>query len=259
MANEEKSAKELFFSIIVPAHNEEKYIVATMQRLAALTYPKDSYEVIVVENGSVDTTFATAKTFAEENAAAKGNVHVFSIPESGVSKARNFGSAHAKKDGDWVFFLDADTFPDPEFLREVADFLKKNPQANYAVGTAELQPYPKSLIMNVIYWFTNFFFKMKGGAFGGALFVRRSLLETFSFDEDLQMGEDDNFAQKLRASGAFFFFSTKHVHTSTRRYQNGGWLKIPVWIGLWIFAMIVPHHGKSTPAYQRRLKYKVVR
>ncbi len=245
--------KELFFSIVVPAHNEEKYIATTMQHLAALIYPKDFYEVLVVENGSSDATYAVAQKAATEN------VQVFSIPESGVSRARNYGSAKAKKESDWVFFLDADTYPDPEFLRKSADFLKKNQHKGYVVGTTELQPYPRSLLMNIIYGCTNFFFKIRGAAYGGALFVKRTLLDTFSFDEELQMGEDDNFVQRLRDAGSFFFFSTKLVHTSTRRYQNGGWAKIPVWIGLWIFAMMIPHHGTYTPTYQRRLKYKVVR
>ena len=39
--------KHLFFSIIIPAHNEENYILQTLKTLEGLEYPKDRFEVIV--------------------------------------------------------------------------------------------------------------------------------------------------------------------------------------------------------------------
>ncbi len=107
----------LFFSIVVPAHNEEHYIEATLERLAGLDYPKELYEVIVVENGSTDATFA----FATKHEA--GNVRVFSCPERGVSRARNFGSTHVSREAAWVLFLDADILLDAEFLQRISDFI----------------------------------------------------------------------------------------------------------------------------------------
>src|SRR3989344_7672697 len=92
-----------FFSIIVPAHNEEKLIAETLTHLTALQYPKDRYEVIVVENGSTDKTFEIARRFEAPN---------FKILRSdkGVSRARNYGVMQTRLDRDWYLFLDADTF-----------------------------------------------------------------------------------------------------------------------------------------------------
>ena len=53
-----------FFSFIVPAYNEASVIERTLSCLRDLDYPKDRYEVIVVENGSSDDTFARASRFA---------------------------------------------------------------------------------------------------------------------------------------------------------------------------------------------------
>ncbi|PMP81418.1 MAG: glycosyl transferase family 2, partial [Caldisericum exile] len=39
---------DLYFSIIIPAHNEEDYIYETLSKLENLNYPKDKFEVIVV-------------------------------------------------------------------------------------------------------------------------------------------------------------------------------------------------------------------
>ncbi len=245
--------KELFFSIVVPAHNEEKYIEATLRHLQNLDYPKDSFEVIVVENGSNDETYAKAKAFASDH------FKIFSVKESGVSHARNVGISKVSPNADWVFFLDADTFPEPPFLKSLVKYLKENEDRTCVVGTAEIQPFPKSPGMNFIYGGTNFFFRLRSTPYGGALFVRRDLVTKAAFDEDLQMGEDESFAKDLSKSGKFFFFNTKLVHTSTRRYQNGGWKKIPAWIGLWLFAMIQPPHANDPASFHRRLKYKAVR
>ena len=245
--------KDLFFSIVVPAHNEEKYIEATLRHLQNLEYPNDAYEVLVVENGSDDQTFSKAKTFESEQ------FKIFSIKESGVSKARNFGITKINPKADWVFFLDADTFPESPFLMSLSRYLEAHKNFEYAVGTASLQPFPKSPAMNFVYGGTNFFFKLRSTPYGGALFVRRDLVQKAAFDEDLQMGEDETYTKQLLAFGKFFFFSTNLMYTSTRRYQNGGWKKIPAWIGLWLFAMIQPHHAESAPSFRRRLKYKAVR
>ena len=77
--------KQLFFSIIIPAHNEELYITDTLRNIFGLNYPANKFEVCVVENGSTDKTFELAKKYETEN------TQICSSPEKGVSKARNFG------------------------------------------------------------------------------------------------------------------------------------------------------------------------
>ena len=45
-----------FISVIVPAHNEQKYISQCLKSLIAQDYSKDRYEIIVVDNDSRDRT-----------------------------------------------------------------------------------------------------------------------------------------------------------------------------------------------------------
>ena len=52
------------FSIIIPARNEEKIISDCLQSIGQLNYPKELFEVIVMDDFSTDATVATAKQFS---------------------------------------------------------------------------------------------------------------------------------------------------------------------------------------------------
>jgi dolichyl-phosphate beta-glucosyltransferase len=55
-----------FLSIIIPAYNEEKRLPRTLEQVVSFLQSQDyPVEVLVVENGSVDRTFATAKSFSD--------------------------------------------------------------------------------------------------------------------------------------------------------------------------------------------------
>src|SRR3989338_7959219 len=108
--------QQRFFSIIVPAHNEESIIEKTLDCLTSIDYPKDGYEIIVVENGSTDDTFALAEK--DES----GNCRVYQSPK-GVSRARNFGISMCAPLADCAIWLDADTFLKPNILKEINAYL----------------------------------------------------------------------------------------------------------------------------------------
>ncbi len=238
-----------FFSFVIPAHNEEGYIVDTLACLSALEYPKEQYEVIVVENGSSDETLLRAKQ------SAGPNVQVISVPGKGVSNARNQGIERVRATADWILFLDADTRINPSFLREVTIFLSAQSAVPYVLGTAALGPWPATFWMNFWYTLANLGTWMRGSSYAGLLLVKRELVmsKTIRFDETMHVGEDLRFAAEVKKHGKGFFLWTKNACTSTRRYANGEWAKFPLWVGVWLFAMIVPIH------VQRRFKYKVVR
>src|ERR1700735_2741178 len=99
----------LFFSFVIPAHNEENYLRDTLEHLKQLDYPADRFEVIVVENGSGDRTFELARGFESGNFKALQS-------GKGVSRAKNAGIDHLSPQSDWAVFLDADTIIEPDFL-----------------------------------------------------------------------------------------------------------------------------------------------
>lgn len=84
-------------SIIIPAFNEEKYIGMCLESIKQLDYPLELIEVIVVDNGSTDTTIEIARS---------SNCKVELLPLVNVSALRNRGASIAE--GDVLAFLDAD-------------------------------------------------------------------------------------------------------------------------------------------------------
>jgi cellulose synthase/poly-beta-1,6-N-acetylglucosamine synthase-like glycosyltransferase len=102
-------------SILIPAHNEEKVIAATIESMLKLEYPKDKLNIIVINDGSKDAT----KNIIEQYALKDSRVQLFDIPkgEGGKGKSRtlNLGIKQAK--GDVIAIYDADNTPDKDSLR----------------------------------------------------------------------------------------------------------------------------------------------
>jgi cellulose synthase/poly-beta-1,6-N-acetylglucosamine synthase-like glycosyltransferase len=88
-------------TVLIPAFNEEKVIVPTIERILASDY--SNLEVLVIDDGSKDhTAYITRSHFMNEP-----RVGVISIPNGGKANALNVGLANAK--GEVVVALDADT------------------------------------------------------------------------------------------------------------------------------------------------------
>jgi cellulose synthase/poly-beta-1,6-N-acetylglucosamine synthase-like glycosyltransferase len=95
-------------AIIVPCFNEEKTVGGTLTSLLALTYPKDKLEVIVVDDGSKDNTYAIASSFTDPR------IRVFTKQNGGKHSAMNF--ALHKTNAEVIGCLDADSFVAPDAL-----------------------------------------------------------------------------------------------------------------------------------------------
>ncbi len=238
-----EQVKNTFFSIVVPAHNEENYIEDTLRYLQALDYPKDSYEVIVIENGSTDATYARASALAD------GNVRVLSFAERGVAFARNRGIEAARPDGDWLIFLDADSYFEPQVLRELADFLADDAQQGCVIGTTAVCPMPSSVKGRMWFLFYDGVHELLRQSFA-SIIVRRDALDGHLFNESFEVQEDVRFVQRLMKKRRFFFFHTRGVFTSTRRFEQEGWLR------LFLFHALV---GSVPPSLQAYFKYAQVR
>ncbi len=93
-------------SIIIPAYNIPDLLPKCVESVAMQDYPKELFEVIVVDDGSTDNTGEVADKLAEKF----DNVTVYHKENGGSSSARNLGLSHAS--GDYVGFVDSDDFVD---------------------------------------------------------------------------------------------------------------------------------------------------
>ncbi|MGA9533560.1 MAG: sugar transferase [Anaerolineales bacterium] len=100
-------------SVIVPVRNGAGTIASCLRALADQTLPAAEYEVIVVDDGSMDSTADVVRRQA---------VTLLSQPARGPAAARNVGVRRAS--GDTVVFTDADCVPALDFLEKLSAPLK---------------------------------------------------------------------------------------------------------------------------------------
>src|SRR5215467_11917990 len=93
-------------SVIIPAHNEERYLGATLEALQQQDY---SWFEVVVVNGCTDATADVAR----------GHCHrLIVLSQKSLGVSRNLGARMAK--GEILVFLDADTLLSPSALKTIA-------------------------------------------------------------------------------------------------------------------------------------------
>jgi len=105
-----------FVSILIPAHNEEKVIGRLLQRLAELTYPKDKFEIIVINDNSKDATGRIAESYASMY---PGLIRIINrnVGGNGKAEALNVGLRFAV--GEFICCFDADYVPQKDILEKM--------------------------------------------------------------------------------------------------------------------------------------------
>jgi glycosyltransferase involved in cell wall biosynthesis len=107
-------------SVVIPMFNSVKWIRQTL--ISVLDQDYGCFEVIVVNDGSTDTSLRVVEQVASEY--PKVDLQILNIPNSGVSFARNLGIKHSK--GKYVALLDSDDIWHHTKLSLQVEFLEKN-------------------------------------------------------------------------------------------------------------------------------------
>lgn len=106
-------------SVIIPAYNSEDIVVDTLEALDAQKF-SGNYEIIIVDDGSVDNTFDVIKNFIK----GKKKFRLMRQKNQGPAAARDNGAKKAK--GNILLFTDSDCVPDKDWIRlMVAPFKDK--------------------------------------------------------------------------------------------------------------------------------------
>jgi glycosyltransferase involved in cell wall biosynthesis len=114
------------FSVIIPAYNAAATIGRAVESVLVQEFP--ACEVIVVDDGSIDSTAAKVAAFGH-------HIRYLVQPNAGVSAARNAGALAAT--GDWLAFLDADDWYFPARLRWHAEWIQREPGLDFFTGDYE--------------------------------------------------------------------------------------------------------------------------
>lgn len=106
-------------SLIVPIYNVEKYLEKCLQSIEKQIF--DDYEVILVDDGSIDNSRKIAELFIRKDPSKFKLIHQ---ENQGLSGARNKGLLYAT--GEYICFADSDDYLEPLYLKEMYDQAKKN-------------------------------------------------------------------------------------------------------------------------------------
>ena len=102
------------FSVILPIYKVEKYLAECVDSILKQSF--SDYEIILVDDGSPDTSGAICDEYAKKDA----RVRVIHKKNGGLSDARNAGFEIAC--GEYVVFIDSDDYvTDADFLKKISE------------------------------------------------------------------------------------------------------------------------------------------
>ncbi|MBT0158550.1 glycosyltransferase family 2 protein [Candidatus Bathyarchaeota archaeon A05DMB-2] len=189
------------FSIVVPVKNEEKVIGRLLTALSKLAYPSDKQEILIIEDGSTDSTPEICMNYAREHPNVKILHRSFS---NGKPSALNYGLAHAK--GELIAIFDADNVPDPNALMTVLEYFQDPAVAAVQGRTMSINSKENMLTQFISYeeavWceaylrgkdVLNLFVHLKGSC----QFIRRDVLNKLKGFNETALSEDMEISAKL--------------------------------------------------------------
>ena len=199
-------------SVIIPAHNEAGELPGTLTKLRAGLATLDvATEIVVVDNAASDATATTALVHG---------ARVVSERHRQIARARNTGARAAT--GEWLLFVDADTWPPADLLARAC--------AELAAGTCGggAQVDMPELPSRIYRWGVRGWnalarrFRLAAGCF---LFVRReAFFAVGGFDERYYAGDEVLLSRRLARWGrqrgcAFVIIAAPAVMTSGRKAE----------------------------------------
>src|SRR4051794_3736992 len=102
-----------FVSVIIPTYNRSLYLRQTVDSFLAQVYPREKWELILVDNASTDDT----SQVIEQIAARESNVRGLTEKRRGAHHARNTGALAAR--GEILYFTDDDMLAEPDLIEKI--------------------------------------------------------------------------------------------------------------------------------------------
>lgn len=219
-------------SILVPAHNESLVIVRTVQALLKFKYPKDRYEIIVINDNSSDDTTEKLEEIQQKNPDRKLIV-ISTGPEvggKGKSNALNIG--YSVSVGEVIAIYDADNTPHPDALTILVENLMADDKLGAVIGKFRTRNRNASILSRFVNIETltyqcmiqagrYFFFKLCTIP-GTNYVIRRSIIEEIGGWDTKALSEDTEISFRLYRMGYYI----KHMPLAVTWEQEPHILKV---------------------------------
>jgi len=195
-------------SILIPARDEEKVIGRLLQRMVELTYPKDKLQVIVIDDGSSDST----GRIADEYSSRYGFIEVLHREKrdggKGKAAAMNAGFKHST--GEIILCFDADYYPQKDIVEKLAKEFA-DPNVGAVQGRVVVLNEPQNIVTRLVALERIGGYRVDqearndlgliaqfGGTVGG---FRRSLLESLGGWDESTLAEDTDLTFRVYLAG----------------------------------------------------------
>ncbi len=214
---------ELPLSVIICTCNRAEFLKMTLESLISQTLDKGNYEVIIIDDGSSDSTKQIVDSFTE-----RLPIKYFYQNNAGLASAKNHGIYAAQ--GVILFFLDDDDVAMPTLLEEHVKTHREYPEDSYAVlhyttWSPNLSVTPLMHFITEVGCFLFSYPNIKHGDvlgytyfWGGRSSCKRSFLIDYGvFNPVFRFGcEDIELGYRLSLHGLRVVFNSKAVCMMTR-------------------------------------------
>ncbi|MDR0824515.1 MAG: glycosyltransferase [Prevotella sp.] len=116
-------------SVVIPIYNMEEFLVETLESVLTSNYPH--FEVILMDDGSKDGSYALARQYAQKDA----RVRTYTQSNAGACTARNHAISLAQ--GEYIFPLDADDKVGAGFFKQAVDVFEADKDIKVVYSRAE--------------------------------------------------------------------------------------------------------------------------
>jgi GT2 family glycosyltransferase len=220
MTTEDSSDTSPFFSIIIPTYNRPEPLAVCLESLSRLHYPRDRFEVIVVDDGG-----ETDLEYVISQVSETIRISLIRQSNAGPGTARNTGAAQAQ--GDMLVFTDDDCAPASDWLDRMAAYFNRAPGAvigGRTVNTLTGNPFSTVSELVISYLYTHFnadpdqatFFTTNNACFPKAPFHELKGFDTVTFP---RVAEDRDICDRWHRAGFDMVYApdvvVHHAHPLT--------------------------------------------
>lgn len=192
-------------SVIIPVYNDIEGIVRTLNSLLKQTYPKELYEIIVVDNNSSDDTPKIIQRYME-----KYPSFIIGLSENEIQSsyaARNKAITHSK--GDVLAFIDSDMWVEKKWLTNIAEIFndKKPKYVGFNVKNIITRRTIPSVYDKITGFPIEFYMKKYKFAGAGCIAVSRKIFDEIGmFNHRMISAGDDEFGNRVFKKGYTFIY-----------------------------------------------------
>jgi glycosyltransferase involved in cell wall biosynthesis len=187
--------------------NGENMLPTALDSILAQTYPQSQIQIIIVDDGSTDSTPQIINRYAQ---LLGDRVKTYKSTWRGLGYARNL--IVNKADGEYLLFVDADEILTPKYIEKQVQAMENNPNLGITAGV--FRTLPNNLILNLevapnivnqksygkpksFIWKTE---KLIGT--GGTTFRTQAIRQVNGFDENIKgAGEDTDLVLRIKKAG----------------------------------------------------------